>query len=105
MPVTFKVISGDGILDNSDIKNFNNRVRAEKAGLAGSPVEFVASAQAGNPGKMLLVSGDNQLGSVGQPLAENFVVNETATPGCGVLFASTTFATIGRFNVSPTVPD
>lgn len=53
---------------------FNNKVQAEKAGLIGSPVQFVASAEAGDPGRMLEVSGNGQLGFVNQPLADSFMV-------------------------------
>lgn len=54
---------------------FNNKVTAEAAGLSGSPMNFVASANAGNASKIVKVSGDAQPpGFVGQPLDEDFVV-------------------------------
>ena len=51
-----------------------NKVEAGANGLVGSPLEFVANASAGFPTKIEYVSGNNQVGGVGAPLANPMVV-------------------------------
>lgn len=52
----------------------NNTATASAGGLAGSPVTFTASATAGLPAGLTLVSGDNQVDTVGHTLPESLVV-------------------------------
>jgi hypothetical protein len=52
----------------------NNTVTATANGLTGSPVTFTASANAGAAASIAKVSGDNQTGTVGQPLSQSLVV-------------------------------
>jgi len=53
------------------------RVTAAVAGLAGPPLEFVATALTGAAAQIVLVSGNDQSGIVGTPLAEPYVVRVT----------------------------
>jgi hypothetical protein len=64
----------------------NQGLTATVAGLVGSPVTFVASAQ-GPPTQIAMVSGDGQTGQAGQALAQRFVVevlDATNAPVAGV---------------------
>lgn len=64
----------------------NNRVVATALGVTGQ-VEFCASAVAANPDKILMVSGDNQRGVVGSPLAnplEALVIDIEGNPIKGI---------------------
>jgi plastocyanin len=74
-------------------------VTASVPDLEGSPVTFSATALA--PSAMTLVSGDGQMGRVGQPLRDSLVVRVTATdggplPGATVDWVAT--AGSGRFS-------
>ncbi|HOT96813.1 MAG TPA: Ig-like domain-containing protein [bacterium] len=51
-----------------------NSVTASGTGLTGSPVTFTAIAEAGSPALLYKVSGDNQKGTFGAPLAQPLVV-------------------------------
>ncbi len=51
-----------------------NSVTASGTGLTGSPVTFTAIAEAGSPALLYKVSGDNQKGTFGTPLAQPMVV-------------------------------
>jgi hypothetical protein len=66
----------------------NNTATASAAGLAGSPVSFTASATAGPATELVLVSGDNQVDTVGHTLADSLVVgaaDQYANPVVGAL--------------------
>ena len=52
----------------------NNKAKASVSGLSGSPVTFTASAVAGPPAAISVVSGDEQTGTVGEQLAQALVV-------------------------------
>jgi hypothetical protein len=57
-----------------DFGNFTNRVEAQKEGLQGSPVEFVASALAPTAYMVKPVDGNSQIGLVNEPLEAPFRV-------------------------------
>jgi hypothetical protein len=100
--VTFSVISGDGWVEGSRTAY----VRTDEEGLAaaswrlgsligaqtvqatvreGDTVEFTALALAGGPpAHLILLSGDQQTGAVGYPLADLLVVQVTDADGAGV---------------------
>lgn len=64
------------------------RVTAAVAGLAGPPAEFVATALTGAAAQIALISGNDQSGIVGTPLAEPYVVRVTdafGNPVAGVV--------------------
>ena len=88
--VTFVVIEGDGnfgnnnsqVVVNTDLSgnasvtltlgpltgNYNNKVRAIKTGLQGSPVEFIVSALPPTASHLVLYDGDGQLGVINNTL-------------------------------------
>ncbi|HHM23511.1 MAG TPA: T9SS type A sorting domain-containing protein [Bacteroidetes bacterium] len=102
-PVTFTVTAGDGHLQGDGTQmvvqtaadgtaratlvlgsltgNFNNRVQAERAGLAGSPVVFVASALPPSATRLALYSGDGQMGFAGSALPQPLQVKVTNAVG------------------------
>ena len=51
-----------------------NSVTASGTGLVGSPVTFTAIAEAGSPALLYKISGDNQKGTFGAPLAQPLIV-------------------------------
>jgi len=74
--------------------NGNNTATATASGLAGSPVSFTASATAGPPSQLVLVSGNNQVDTVGRTLPESLVVEardqfDNAVAGAMVMWAIT----------------
>ncbi len=91
--VTFSVVQGGGTLAGQNQRNvltlsdgtarvvytlgteagtLNNLVRASVPGLAGSPVDFYATALPGPPAALMEVSGNGQTGAVGTPLPQPF---------------------------------
>src|SRR5712692_10401396 len=56
-------------------------VTAGSVGLSGSPVTFVATAAPGTARRIALTSGNNQIGVVGRPLTNQFVVTVSDTFG------------------------
>lgn len=110
-PVTFTVILGggkvngsDNITVNTDLTGIakvqwrlgsiagtnNNKIRASATfnsnPLAGSPIEFTASAGIAPAAKLIKVSGDEQSGLIQNPLAQPFVVKvlDNTDPGNAV---------------------
>ena len=51
-----------------------HRVQVSPLGFTATPVVFTATATAGQAAKIVKISGDNQSGAAGQPLAQPFVV-------------------------------
>ncbi|RMD99040.1 MAG: hypothetical protein D6814_06315, partial [Calditrichaeota bacterium] len=51
-----------------------NKVRVSPLSFSATPVEFTATATAGKATKIVKISGDNQSGAAGQPLAQPLVV-------------------------------
>ncbi len=102
-PILFTVLEGGGHFlnnqvtmsvntDNSGLASvflvlgpvagqFNNKIKAEKSGLTGSPIVFTASATPASASKIVYVSGDRQMGYVRQALAQPLVVKVMDTPG------------------------
>jgi hypothetical protein len=120
-PVTFKVISGGGKLEPSGAQEVvvrtdaqgqasvqfrlgptagqnNNVVHAIATDgfdpLTGSPVEFKASATASNATAITIVSGNNQTGTVGEPLPAALKVKVVDDLGNGVANHEVTFRVI-----------
>jgi hypothetical protein len=74
-----------------------NTVRASAGTLAGSPLTFTATGTAAGPGpaaNLVLVSGNGQSGTAGQPLASPFTVRVTDSNGNAVSGATVTFAVV-----------
>ena len=72
-----------------------NTVKVSSGSLAGSPVTFTATGTASGPvpaAKLVLVSGNSQTGTVGQGLANPFVVEVTDANGNAVSGTTVTFA-------------
>ncbi len=65
------------------------------AALTGSPIVFNAQANAGAAAKLVEASGNNQLGSAGQPLGAPFVAKVTDNFGNGVGNVSVQFQVTG----------
>lgn len=89
--VTFSVLSGEGVLVQaqpikSDAKGMasvqwrlgppvtTQTMQAVVKGLAGAPIQYMAIATPPNPGAMILVSGDRQIGIVNKVLPDSFKV-------------------------------
>jgi hypothetical protein len=81
-------------------------VTATSAGLSGSPVTFSATAMAPGspqPAKLTVVSGNNQTGAAGQPLANPLVVLLTDDSGAPITGRTVAFSvTAGGGSVSVT---
>ncbi len=78
------------------------RATAVVAGLAGPPLEFVATAQTGAAAQIVLVSGNAQAGIVGTPLAEPYVVRVTDAFGNPVAGVATNWGvTSGGGSITP----
>ncbi len=92
-PVDFSVLAGGGSFNsqpslrvNTDKSGFasayyrlgtatgTNTVNATASGLTGSPITFIAVAEAGSPAMLFKISGDNQKGTLGEPLLQPLVV-------------------------------
>ena len=76
---------------------------ASSEGLAGSPVTFIHTALAGDASRLAVVSGDNQTGQIGSPLAADLVVrlidgDGNAVPNTAVAWVVAT----GGGSVTPT---
>jgi len=104
-PVEFVVTQGEGSLSSeggqesqssitilSDVSGYararwtlgqpgSNIVEARGGQIIGSPAIFQANAITGAPSNLVIVSGDNQEGYVGMPLAEPFIVKVTDSNG------------------------
>lgn len=104
-PVEFSVTQGNGVLNTqgghedaptldvpTDMEGYAravwtlggpglNIVEARAENLQGSPVQFEAWAKTGQPAKFDIVSGDDQNGYAGLPLANPFVVKITDSNG------------------------
>ncbi|MDQ7054819.1 MAG: Ig-like domain-containing protein [candidate division KSB1 bacterium] len=97
-----------------------HRVQVSPLGFTATPVVFTATATAGQAVKIVKISGDNQSGAAGQPLAQPFVVEVqdsvgnpvtnydvyfVATQGGGLLDKSLPVKTdsVGRASVTLTV--
>ena len=52
----------------SETGNYNNKAQAEKNGLQGSPVQFVATALPPTASHLTLYDGDNQIGVINDTL-------------------------------------
>jgi len=72
----------------------SNTVTASSAGLTGSPIVFSATGTgtAGTATAIAVVSGSNQSGTAGQPLASPFIVQVNNASGSPVSGVSVTFA-------------
>ncbi len=73
--------------DTAGVENHIVEVTSSFAGnaLKGSPFLFKASANAGNPTQILMVSGNNQTGATGRPLGAPFVIKVADQFGNGVV--------------------
>jgi len=93
-PVDFNVITGGGSINgqtsvriSTDKSGYasawyrlgtatgTNTVTATASGLTGSPITFTAVAEAGSPALLYKISGDNQKGTFGAPLAQPLIVS------------------------------
>jgi hypothetical protein len=116
--ITFAVTAGAGTLNatsaTSDSQGLastiltlgpsagTNTVTASSGTLAGSPIVFSATAAAPQAAKLVLVSGNGQTGSPGQPLSAPLVVKVTDAGGNPVSGISVTFAiTAGGGTLNP----
>ena len=113
-PVTWVVATGGGTVSpvnsTTDADGFartrwtlgtsvgTNTLNAVFSGLP--PVPFAATASADVPSKLTVVSGDNQSGVVGQPLASPFVVRVADANDNPVENVSVTWTAIGGGSVS-----
>jgi hypothetical protein len=80
--------------------------QAAVSGAAGSPVTFTATAVVGAPASLLKLSGDNQTGAAGQPLAATYLVKvrdqyANSVPGATVQWT----ASSGTLSATSTVTD
>jgi hypothetical protein len=120
--VTFAVTGGGGTVNPATVASnsqglastmltlgpnaVSNTVTVSSVTLTGSPITFTATATtpaAGPATNLALVSGNNQSGTVGQPLANPFVVKVTDSNGNPVSGINVTFAaTAGGGIVNPT---
>ncbi len=82
-----------------------NTVEAAVPGLTGSPVTFSATGTPGAAGQMEIVSGDNQLGVPGNPLADSLVVRVMDVYGNRVEGAAVAFDVIRGAGTANPVTD
>src|SRR4030095_14512720 len=82
-----------------------NTVSASSGTLAGSPIAFTAignTSGVGIPANLVVVSGNSQTGSVGQPLSSPFVVKVTDASGNPISGTNISFAvTAGGGTLNP----
>jgi hypothetical protein len=105
--VTFAVTAGGGSLNPATVQTNTqgvasttltlgaaagtNTVTAASGSLAGSPITFTATAVSAAASNLVMVSGNSQTGTVGQPLGASLVVKVTDAGGNAVSGVNVTF--------------
>lgn len=117
VPITWTAGGGGSVSETSTVTDAEGRssvlrtlgpaagvetTEARSEGLAGSPVVFNHTVTAGNPSGVRVVSGNEQVGSPGQPLAQPLVVEVVDGSGNPVVSAAVTWVvTAGGGTLDP----